>query len=240
MKMRSKSSTTLALQIITSIGAFLYLIFIAMIVFLDSYPIFKPFDLKEELLLIFIAGFVLSWMNKKMAAGIIFMIWNAGVWIDDLYLNRPEMDYSMMSAMASFFMIVGAFFLLEWYKTSNANERSKQQQWKFILAVLLINYVVLYAIVVFSEISLGEQVNYFSFPFIIYPLLLLIFLLGFLFSWKKEIFAGYVFLFWFAILIYANVAYSEILHLGPWALFGLPILLQGIFFIKNHNKFRTI
>ena len=33
-------------------------------------------------------------------------------------------------------------------------------------------------------------------------------------------------------------AFSEISTLGGWALFGLPILMQGIFYIKNHNKFR--
>ncbi len=164
------------------------------------------------------------------------MIWNTVVWISDLYLNRPEQDYSMLSAMASFFMVIGAFFVLEWYKTSKATESSKKQLWEFILIVLLINYAVLYSIVVFSELSVGETVNYLSFPFIIYPLLLLIFFMGFLSSWKKEIFAGYVFLFWFAILIYANVAYSEILNLGPWAAFGLPVLLQGIFYIKL-NKY---
>ena len=235
-KMKTKSTRTL--QILTSVGAALYLFFIAMSIFYDSYPIFKPFDLKEALLLIFIAGFALAWTNKKMATGIVFMIWNAGIWIDDLYLDRPEMDYSMISAMASCFMLIGAFFLLEWYKTSKATVPLQQQQWRFILRVLLINYAVLYSIVVFSELSVGVSVNYLSFPFIIYPLLLLIFLIGFLFSWKKEIFAGYVILFWFAILIYSNIAYSEILHLGPWAAFGIPILLQGIFYIKNHNKFR--
>lgn len=237
--MKSKSKTTRTLQNLTTLGAGLYLLFIAMIVFYDSYPIFKPFGLKEALLFIFIAGFALAWRNRKMAAGIVFMIWNAGVWIDDLYLNRPEMDYSMMSAMASYFMLIGAFFLLEWYKTSKATVPSQQQQWRFMLRVLLINYAFLYFIVVFSELSVGEPVNYLSFPFIIYPLLLLIFLIGFLFSWKKEIFAGYVFLFLFAILIFSNIAFSEILHLGPWAAFGIPILLQGIFYLKNHNKFRS-
>lgn len=173
-----------------------------------------------------------------MAAGIILMIWNAGVWIDDLYWARPEMDYSMASAIATSFMLIGAFFSLNWYKTTKATVPSQQQQWKFILRVLLINYVVLYAIVVFSELTVGEPVNYLSFPFIIYPLLLLIFCVGFLVSWKWEFVAGYIFLFWFVILIVANVTYSEILKLGPWAAFGLPILLQGIFYIKNHKKFR--
>jgi hypothetical protein len=233
-----RTISTRTLQILTSVGAALYLLFIAMTIFHDSYPIFRPFDLKEALLLIFIAGFALAWTNKKMTAGIIFIIWNAVIWIGELYLDRPEMDYGMLSAMASYFMFIGAFYLLEWYKTSKAIVPSQQQQWRFILRVFLINYAVLYAIVVFSELSVGEPVNYFGFPFIIYPVLLLIFFVGFLLSWKREFLAGYVFLFWCAILIFANIAYSEIRNLGGWALFGFPVLLQGIFYIKNHYKLR--
>ena len=237
--MVTKSRTILALKIVTSIGALLYFLVIAMTIFYESYPIFKTFGLYEVLLLIFIAGLAMAWANKKLAAGIIFMIWNTIVWLTDLYFDRPEMDYSMMSAMASFFMFIGAFFLLEWYKTSIVPQPSKKQLWKFMLRVLLINYGVLYAIVVFSELSIGESVNYLSYPFIIYPLLLLLFLIGFLLSWKKEFFAGYIFLFWFVILIYVNVVYLEVRTLGGWAMFGLPILLQGIFYLRNHNKFRA-
>lgn len=237
--MKTKSSTTLAMQVVTSFGTLWYLLFIAMIVFHDSYPIFKSFTLIEGLLIIFIVGYILSWTKKKLAAGIIFMIWNAIVWISDLYFNRPEMDHSMLSAMASFFMFCGAFFLLEWYITSKTTVLSKQKQWKFILRVLLINYTILYFIVVFSELSLGDQVNYMNFPFIIYPLLLLFFLLGFLLSWKRELIAGYIFLFWFAVLLCANIVYPDILHLGPWAAFGIPVLLQGMFYIKNHYKLKN-
>ena len=225
------------LQILTGVGIVLYLIGLVMSFIFDDLSFLNLIDyLSLVLFLVFIAGFALSWTNKKMA-GIILMIWNAGIWISDLYLFR-EMDYSMMSAIASSFMVIGALFILEWYKNSRVTTPSVQEQWKFILRLLLINYAVLYFIVVFSELSVGEPVNYSNFPFIIYPLLLLIFLIGFLVSWKREFIAGYIYLFWYVILIYANVAYSEIRTLGGWVLFGLPILMQGIFYIKNHNKFR--
>ena len=233
--MKSKPNRTL--QILTSVGAFFYLGFIAMTVFYDGFPIFRPFGLYEALLLIFIAGFVLAWMNKKFTTGIIFMIWNAVVWVSDLYLSRPSSDYSMLSAMASSFMVLGAFFLLEWY-TSKETVPTQQLKWKFILRVLLINYAVLYSIVAFSEPLVGEPVDYLSYPYLIYPFMLLIFLVGFILSWKWEYFAGYIFLVWFAILITANVVYSEISTLGGWAMFGVPLLLQGIFYIVNHFKFR--
>ncbi len=153
-------------------------------------------------------------------------------------MNRPASDYGMLSAMASSFMVIGAFFLLEWYKTSKKEETTKQQKWKFILQVLLINYAILYSIIAFSEPLVGEPVDYLSYPYIIYPFMLLIFLVGFILSWKWEYFAGYIFLIWFAIMITANVVYSEISALGGWAMFGLPLLLQGIFYIVNHFKFR--
>lgn len=233
-----KSKLTSALQILTGIGAILYLIGMAMSFLFGDLSFLNQIDyLPLVLLLVFMAGFALSWTNIRIA-GIMLMIWNAGVWISDLYLFR-DMDYSMISALASPSMIIGALFLLEWFKTSKATVPSKQQQWKFILRVLLINYAVLYAIVVFSELSVGEPVDYLSFPFIIYPLLLLIFFVGFLLAWKTASLAGFIFLFWFAILVYGTVAYSEIWHLGPWVVFGLPILLQGIFYIIVHYKFRA-
>lgn len=232
-----KSKSTRTLHIITSIGAVVFFALLTMSLFYGDLSFSNLDDyLSLALLLIFIAGFALSWMNKKIA-GIIFMIWNAAVWIYDLHLFR-EMDYSMASAMASPFMVIGAFFLLEWYKTSMATMPSKQQQWKFILRVLLINYVVLYPIIVFSELFHGEAVDYLSFPFILFPLLLLIFVVGFLLSWKREILSGYLFLFWSAILIFGTFAYTEIMQLGLWVVFGLPILLQGMFYIKTHNEFK--
>ena len=237
--MKSKSSETLSLQILTSIGALLYFASTLMMVFYDKYPIFKSFGLLEALLLIFIVGFILSWTKNKLATGLLFMIWNVIVWLSDLYFDRPEQDYSMLSAMASLFMFCGAFFLLEWFRTSKKPVPTSKQQWTFILRVLLINYAVLYTIVVFSELMVGEPIDYISFPFILYPFILLIFFIGFIVSWKKEVIAGYIFLFWVAVLIFANVAYSEIGSLGGWVLFGVPILLQGIFYINNHKKFKS-
>ncbi len=235
--MKTKSKTTKTLQIITGVGAVLYLVVIAMSLFFDdlSFSTLTEY-LTFVLLFVFMTGVALSWTRQKMA-GIIFMIWNAGVWISELYLTRGGDDRGMASMMASVVMVIGALFLLEWYKTSKATVPSEQQQWKFILLILLINYAVLYGIFVLSELHQGEPVDYFSFPFIIYPLLLLIFLVGFVLSWKREFIAGFIFLFWFAILVYSNVAYSEI-DRWEWAAFGLPILLQGIFYITNHYKFR--
>ena len=85
-----KSEPNRTLQILTSVGAVFYVGFIAMTILYDSYPILRSFGIYEALLIIFIAGFVLSWMNKKIATGTIFMVWNAAVWLWDLYLSKHQ------------------------------------------------------------------------------------------------------------------------------------------------------
>lgn len=153
--MKSKSNKTL--QIITGIYAVLYFALIAN-AYIKGYVSFSNLNhiLQLVLLLIFLAGFVLSWMNKKMA-GIILMIWNAGVWILALYFFARGDDYSPMAGvMATPIMVFGAIFLLEWYKTTKATVLSEKQQWKYVLRVLIINYAVLYGIAVFSDLSYGK------------------------------------------------------------------------------------
>ena len=233
-----KTKTTKTLQILTGVFAALYFIFTA-ISFFDEGGLsyLKPSQYLSLIpLLIFMAGFALSWTNQKMA-GIILMVWNAGAWIYDLYLYRG-MDWGMLSSMATPVMVIGALFLLQWYKISKVTVSSGKEQWKFILRVLLINYAVLYAIVVFSDLSAGESVHYFSLPFILFPLLFMVFIIGFALSWESEFYAGFIFLFWYAILLFGTIAYSEFFSSGPWIMFGIAILLQGIFYIKHHYQFR--
>ena len=233
-----KSKTTKILQIITSVIAALYFIGTAMSFFCeDGLSSLKPSDyLYLVPLLIFMVGFAFSWRRQKIA-GIILMVWNASIWIYDLYLFRVQ-DWGMASSMAVPVMVIGALFLLQWYKTTKLTASSKKQQWKFILRVLLINYAVLYAIVVFSSLSVGESVDYFSLPFILFPLLLLVFIGGFAVSWKSEFYAGFILLFWYVILLFGTIAYSEFFSSGPWIMFGIPILLQGIFYLNQHYRYR--
>lgn len=229
-----KSKTTSTLQILTGVFAALHFILTVMLFSRGELSFLNPIEyLSIVSLLIVISCFALSWTRQKMV-GIMLMVWNASIWIHDLLLFRGGEEGEGVLTFPV--IVIGAFFLLEWYKTSKATMPSEQQQWKFILRVLLINYAVLYSIVVLSDLFHGDPVNYFSFPLM---LSLLIFWGGFLLSWKREFLAGFIFLFWFAISLFADFAFSEIRRMGPWFLFGLPILLQGIFYIKNHYQFRS-
>ena len=153
--MKSKSNKTL--QIITGIYAVLYFALIAN-AYIKGYVSFSNLahNLLLVLLLIFLAGFILSWTKKKIA-GIILMIWNAGVWIYNLCLYRED-DGGMFMGVP--IIVIGALLLLEYYKTTQATVPSEQQQWKYLLRVLLLNYAVLYGIVILSELSSGKGVDF--------------------------------------------------------------------------------
>ena len=234
--MKSKSSKTL--QIITGVFALLYFALIANAFLQGNMPLDVNGVLTLVLLVVFLAGFAFSW-TKLNIAGILIMIWYAGIWILVLYFPKPQDDGAMGGMMVTPLVVIGALLLLEWYKTSQAIMPGKQQQWKFILRILLINYAVLYCMIVFSELIFGKSVDYFGLPYMIFPLLLLIFIVGFILSWNKELYAGLVFLFWCVFYILGAIAYPEILKGGgPWIIFILPVLLQGIFYIKNHFQFK--
>ena len=235
MKTKSKSKKTLL--IITGVYTLLYLAGMLASIFNGELFLSNPIDIYFlVLLIIFMVGFGLSWTNEKIA-GIIFLVWNAGIWIFDYYLNRNA-DSGMITVLALPILFIGSLFLLEWYKNTKLPQPKEQQQWKFTLRILLINYAVLYAIVVFSDLSLGKSVDYFDLPNILYPLLLILFFSGFALSWKREFYAGFIFLIWYAILLFGFFAYAEFLRSGPWIIAGIVILLQGIVYIKHHYQYR--
>jgi len=232
-----KSKTTRTLQFITSAYAALYVAAIVVSFIQGDLTFSNTLDVLLLLpVLMIIAGAVLSWTRVKVA-GIILMVWTAFVWFYDLYLTWGQ-DSGMVSIMAVPAMVLGVLLLLKWYKTTETPAPSKQLQWKFLLRVLLINYIVLYAIVVLSELLKGKPVDYFSLPFILFPLLLLVFLAGFALAWKREFLAGFIFLFWSAIMIAGSVAYFDFRTSGPWIIFGIPVLLQGIFYMNHHYQYK--
>ena len=232
-----KSKPTNILQILTSIYAVLYFAAVVSAFFeTDLTPLKLSDYLFVVLFLMFLVGFIMSWTRKK-TAGIIFMLWVAGVWIYDLCLWRGQ-DSGMPSMMAVPALIIGALLMIKWYNTTIASMPSGQLKWKFVLRILLINYAVLYAIVIISELTTALHHDYFSTPFIIFLLLLLVFILGFALSWKRELIAGIIFLLWSTFLIAGLIYSSELFTSGPWLLFVIPILLQGLFYIRNHLMYR--
>jgi len=167
-------------------------------------------------------------VGLKFIAGILLMILNAGIWINGLFIHKER---GMDIVMAVPLLLAGAFLLLGWYNTSMISKPTKSRRWKFILSVLLINYLVLYFIYLISEIIFGTAIDFLSIPGIIFPVLLGLFITGFILSWKNELYAGFFFIFWYFLVLFSQLRYGEILHRGPYMMLGITIFIHGILYL---------
>lgn len=161
------------------------------------------------------------------------MIMNLGIWINCLFINRSS---KMDIILALPLLVIGAFLLLGWYRTTGTLLPSKQQRKKFILRVFLINYGILYVIYIVADIIYSDAINFLSIPGIILPILLGLFIMGFILSWNYELPAGFFFIVWYCLLLFSSFKYIEILHRGPYALIGITILIHGILYITFHLR----
>ena len=173
-------------------------------------------------------------MNSKPGAklrcitGILLMILNAAVWINGLFIHRERgMDIVLSLPL----LFLGAFLLLGWYKTSVKFQPTKSQRWKFMLSVLLINYLVLYFIYMISDMIFWAAINFLNIPGILLPVLLGLFIMGFLLSWKEEFYAGIFFIIWYFLVVFSQLQYEEILHRGPYLLLGITVFIHGILYL---------
>ncbi len=164
----------------------------------------------------------------KFVTGILLMILNAAVWINGLYIHR-ERGMDIVSSLPLLF--IGAFLLLKWYKTSVKSQPTKSQRWKFMLSVLLINYLALYFIYMISDIIFWDAIDFLSVPGIFLPVLLGLFITGFILSWKYEFYAGIFFIIWYFLVVFSQLRYEEILHRGPYMLLGITLFIHGILYL---------
>ncbi len=164
----------------------------------------------------------------KIIFGISLLILNTGIWINGLFIHRQR---GMDIILAVPLFIIGTFLLRGWYKTYGAAQTTKPQRWKFILSVLLINYLVLYFIYMIADIIFSPAIDFLSIPGIILPLLLGLFITGSILTWKHEFYAGVFFIIWYFLVLFGQFRYAEILNRGPYIILGISIFLHGIFYI---------
>lgn len=167
----------------------------------------------------------------KLATGILVLIVNLGIWINGMILN---IEKGLDTIWSILLLPAGAFMLLGWYKNSGAGRGLKHRKWKFVLTALLVNYAVLYLLYIISDQLYHDAIDLLSLPGIILPILLGIFVIGFILSWKNELHSGMFFLMWYGLVLYGSFRYGEIMARGPHIQFGIVILIQGIFYIIYH------
>lgn len=172
----------------------------------------------------------------KLVAGILLMILNAAIWINGLFIHR-ERGMDIVSAVP--LLYIGAFLLLGWYRTSVKPQPSKSQRWKFMLSVLLINYLTLYLIYMISDIIFWAAIDLLAVPGIFLPVLLGLFVTGFILSRNYELYAGIFFIFWYFLVVFSQLAYEEILHRGPYLLLGITVFIHGILYLYYSARIKS-
>ena len=121
------------------------------------------------------------------------------------------------------------------------NSSTKLKLEKHLLSVFMLNYAILYIVVAIPKL-LQNFTKYLEQPYFIFSLLFLVFLISFIFSWKKELLAGILLVIWYLIVIISSYTSSEIFNESPTFAMGLTLLIQGILFIKydrKHKKLKT-
>ncbi len=171
----------------------------------------------------------------KILSGITLMILNTALWINGALIHTER---GMDTVFALPLLVAGAFLLLGWYKSAGTTPVLKPQRWKFILRVLIINYAVLYLIYMISDIIYRDSMDFLSIPGIILPVLLGLFIMGFILSWKHELYACIFFLLWYFLVLYGSFKYVEIMHRGPHMQFGVVIFLHGIFYLYYYFRIK--
>lgn len=173
--------------------------------------------------------------NLKFITGIILMVINAVIWINGLFINR-ERGMDIIWALP--LLYAGSFLVLGWYKTSCPGKATKPQRWRFILGILLINYLILYFIYAVSDQIFWEAIDLMAIPGILLPVLLGIFITGFILSWNQPLYAGIIFVLWYLLVLFGQIRYSEIFHRGPYLMLGIPLLIHGILYMYYYFRVR--
>lgn len=109
-----------------------------------------------------------------------------------------------------------------------SNEKRKHPK---VLRILTTIYGTLYAILILSFL-LFENPDFTSLNLegIIVTLAIIVFFIGYYFSWKNELIGGIIFIFWWGIMWYLGLFVAE-RDKGAGVVMGVPMFIIGILFI---------
>lgn len=179
--------------------------------------------------LLLILAFIATWRSLRLSA-ILLMLWNLGVWILGLFVDRSG---GGMPILLAFPVLLLSFFLFkEWLR--NRPGASVENTWYVVLQTAMINYAVLYICAALDNIIFFDIVSYWEMPGLMFTLLAAGFLLAFALSWKWQPLAGAVLIIWYAALVVVCSANPELADTGPHNLTGTVLVVQGILYLIFH------
>lgn len=228
--------STKPIQYLTLGYAALYILFIIGSIIEGDYSPLNAEGIGVYLLFVlFIVGFSISWYNG-IITGILFLLWNIGMWVVELFFVEKDGGFGIISGIP--LIVLGVFFILKGIEKNRGTPLKSDEEWKTALRLLTTTYTTLYTLVIIDDITGNLEIDFYSTPGIILIILFLIYSVGFIFSWKKELIAGIIFIFWYAGVIYIFATNFVIGNSGPWAYAGFVVFLQGLYYINYWFKLK--
>ena len=229
MKILFKSILKSKLQILTFIYILFYIIYITNSIGIQDFSANPEVYGMFVLFILFLVAFVFTWFNKLLA-GILFLTWNAGIWIEELFFVEHEEFYLIISGLP--IIVLGTFFVLKGIEYKKGQRLTANEKWRESLTTLTITFTVLYSLVIIQDLSGNLQISYFHPPGIFLILLIAVYFTGFVLSWKYEFYAGILFIIWYIGVFILFKSDLVISNYGPWNFAGFVVFLNGYFFIR--------
>jgi hypothetical protein len=112
---------------------------------------------------------------------------------------------------------------------NDKREKSKNRS-LWTLRILLSIYAVLYILIGWDDFLSVNALNSWGIEYSVLKILFIIFVIGYLISWKNELASGVIFILWFLGMCYENFFLCTS-DCGAGIVMGIPLLILSIFFI---------
>lgn len=195
--------------------------------------------------LIYLSGTIAMFYSEKLS-GMILQFWHFTIWVFALSVWR---DAGMVLILCLPVLFLAIFLVLNWYKKNEPYFQTGISRWKLILKLLTINYTVIYLWVALAQIgpkSLGWELDnqvdqlgsweYSIFSKIVLIVLLALYLVGVGISKRSKWVAGVIFIVWYIAVLVLSYENLDFGHSGPYAMFGVAILAQGVLYLAYYMK----
>lgn len=177
----------------------------------------------------FLTGYIALWFSCA-TGGILFQVWHLAMWVFSLFSWN---DAGGVLLFAFPVLIIGVFLNLSAYNKSGKGERPDDMQWKFVFRLLLVNYSVLYLVLVLSDLLTRNLPDLMTWPYLLLPVLLAVYISGLILSWYNATASGILFVLWYIIILTGTIFFPDFSRNGPYAILGFPLLLQALLYFKQ-------
>ena len=193
--------------------------------------------------ILYLAGVIFSWFNLKWS-GIILIAYHFLVWLFAMTLWHQA---GMVLFLVFPILVCAVLLLRNWAIQEEEIINRDIIATQYTLDLLLVNYSIIYLLVVVIQVlssyanvefatSGNNTLNLNSLAGIVLLIELLVFTSALLILKKHRILSGILLIIWYAGIVILSFTNFDFFNSGPWVFIALPVLINGIFYIKDGRR----